>query len=80
MKDKEAILECIKEVLKSINEYLTNDKGALEFIDFADNCILSLSFKGACINCKRNNDYLKTVINEMFEEVIPGVVKEIRYV
>lgn len=73
MTDKETILNCINEVLKSINEHLANDKGALHINDFSDDYNLSLSFKGTCKTCEKNNKYLKYVIKEMIEEAINGI-------
>ena len=67
MTEKAVIQECIFNVLKSINKHLENDEGALDFVALSDNYILSLSFKGSCIKCKKNNDHLRQVIKEMFE-------------
>jgi len=71
--------KCIMNVLKTINNHFENDMGAWNFVDFSDN-ILSLSFQGACTNCKKNNHYLKGAIKEMFLEVLPNKELTIKYI
>lgn len=79
MREIDTTLKCILKVLKTINDHLENDMGALIFVNFSDNT-LSLSFQGACTNCKKNNHYLKGAIKEMFREVIPNKDITIKYI
>lgn len=73
-------IEQIRTVVKPINDYFLKDFGGISIIDFSENNILTLCFSGSCSKCKKNNKHLKCVINEMFKEALPGLIKEIKYV
>ena len=67
MTEKEAFQECICKVLKTINKYLENDKGALDFVSMSDEYVLTLSFKGSCIK-------------EMIEDAVDGKLTGIMFI
>jgi Fe-S cluster biogenesis protein NfuA len=79
MTEKAATEECIFKVLKTINQYCENDEGALDFVGLSEDFILTISFRGTCAKCKKNNKHHRHVIKEMFEEVLPGKIKQIKY-
>ena len=80
MSEKESMHKGIIKVLKTINKYLENDKGAIELADFTDDFVIYLVFRGACVNCKKNNTYLEKVIEEMIKEAIGQDSISIKYI
>lgn len=79
MRNNTYIFYKISTAIIQINKFLKEDDGKLIINSFSDDYVLNLSFEGACKNCKKNNLYFKSAIQDMIEETLFGVNLKIQY-
>ena len=67
--------DLVKKALEKIKPALQRDGGDLELVDVKDDGVVQVRLKGACAGCPMSQMTLKSGVERILKEEVPGVTR-----
>lgn len=71
--NEQEIIKLVKNTLKKIRPYLQSDGGDVDFVKYEQG-IVYVKLLGACIGCASSDETIKSGIEALLVEEVPGVI------
>lgn len=71
--NEQEIIKLVKSTLKKIRPYLQSDGGDVDFVKY-EKGIVYVKLLGACIGCASSDETIKSGIEALLVEEVPGVI------